>query len=247
MEHAADPLWFTILLNKLLAHPVAAGLAAVGMEAEHPLALISDHVAMQVLVLLILFTTALILRRQLSVTKPGNFQQITEVVVQFMANMLEEMAGNGSRRYLALIGSLGLFVAACNVIGIIPGFGSPTTENTATTGCALVAFLYYHFHGVRVHGIFKYLKHFLGPVFAMSLIMVIVETVSHFARILSLSARLWANMNVSTQLEHVFAGLVPIGIPVIFMGLHLFVSLLQAYIFMLMPTVYLGAAVTEEH
>lgn len=247
MEHAAEPLWFTVLLNKLLAAPVAAGLAALGIEVEHPAAPIPDHVAMQVLVVFILFVGAFTLRRQLSVTQPGKFQQIMEVVVQFITDMLDEIIGHDGRRYLALIGTLGLFIVVCNLIGIIPSFHSPTANIQVTLGCATAAFLYYNFHGVRQRGVVGYLKHLCGPVLAMAVLMFPIEVVGNLGRMLSLSVRLYANMSVGTLLEEVFGGLIPIFVPAIFMGLHLFVSFLQAYIFMLLPSVYIGIAVAEEH
>ena len=116
-----------------------------------------------------------------------------------------------------------------------------------TLGCATAAFLYYNFHGVRQHGVVGYLKHLCGPIMAMAILMFPIEVVGNLGRMLSLSVRLYANMSVGTLLEEVFGALIPIFVPAIFMGLHLFVSFLQAYIFMLLPSVYIGIAVSEEH
>ena len=247
MEHAAAPLWFTVLLNKLLAGPVTAGLTALGIQVEHPEAPIPDHIAMQVLVLLILFAVAFVLRRKLSVTQPGRMQQAFELVVQFIRSLLDDVVGHDGRRYLALIGTIGFFVVVSNLIGIVPSFHSPTGNIQVTLGLAVVAFLYYNFHGMRQHGVVGYLKHFCGPILAMAILMFPIEVVGNVGRMLSLSVRLYANMSVGTLLEEVFAELVPVFVPAIFMGLHLFVSFLQAYIFMLLPAVYIGIAVAEEH
>jgi F-type H+-transporting ATPase subunit a len=108
-------------------------------------------------------------------------------------------------------------------------------------------FLYHNYQGLRHHGILGYLKHFCGPVLAMAIIMFPIEIISNLGRMLSLSVRLYANMLVGGLLDKVFGGLIPVLVPVIFMALHIFVSLLQAYIFMLLPAVYLGLAVAEEH
>ena len=114
-------------------------------------------------------------------------------------------------------------------------------------GCALAAFLYYNFQGIRHHGVVGYLKHLCGPLMAIAIIMFPIEVIGNLGRLLSLSVRLYANMLVGGILERVFGGMVPIGVPVIFMALHLFVSLLQAYIFMLLPAIYISMAVAEEH
>ena len=247
MEHSAEPLWFTVLLNKFLVSPVTAGLTAMGIEVEHPGAPIPDHVAMQVLVLLILFAVAGLLRRKLSVTQPGRMQQAFELVVQFIRSLLDDVVGHGGRRYLALIGTLGLFVAVSNLIGIVPSFHSPTGNIQVTLGLAVMVFLYYNVQGMRQHGVMGYLKNLCGPILAMSILMFPIEVVGNLGRMLSLSVRLYANMSVGTLLEEVFAGLVPVFVPAIFMGLHLFVSFLQAFIFMLLPAVYIGIAVAKEH
>jgi F-type H+-transporting ATPase subunit a len=74
-----------------------------------------------------------------------------------------------------------------------------------------------------------------------------IEVFSNFLRMLSLTARLWANMLVGDILEGIFTGLIPILIPAVFMGLHVFVSFMQAYVFMLLPAVYISFAVSKEH
>jgi len=112
----------------------------------------------------------------------------------------------------------------------------------------MFAFLYYNIEGVRAMGLLKYLWHFTGPVWWLAPIMLPIEIFSHLARNLSLSVRLFANMFAGEQVTTVFLHLVPIGVPIIFMGLHIFVAFLQTYIFMLLTLIYLGgAAHTEEH
>jgi F-type H+-transporting ATPase subunit a len=161
--------------------------------------------------------------------------------------MCEEIIGHGSGRYVAMLVSLGVFVVLCNLLGLIPTLQTPTAHVQVTLGCAVAAFLYYNFQGVRQHGVLGYLKHLCGPMLAIGFLMFPIEVIGNLGRLLSLSVRLYANMMVGDLLEAVFGALVPVLVPVIFMALHIFVSLLQAYIFMLLPAVYISMAVSEEH
>jgi F-type H+-transporting ATPase subunit a len=140
-----------------------------------------------------------------------------------------------------------LFILLCNLIGLIPGFEAPTATPSVPLGCAIVAFGYYNFQGFRKHGVIGYLKHFFGPVWWLAWLMLPIELISHLARMLSLTIRLFANMFAGDMVTLVFFSLIPIGVPVLFLGLHIGVSLLQTYIFVLLTTVYLAGAVAEEH
>ena len=116
-----------------------------------------------------------------------------------------------------------------------------------TLGLAVPTFLYYNFYGVKEQGVVGYIKHFAGPVWWMAWLIFPIELVSHLARIMSLSVRLYANMFAGDLVTLVFFSLVPVGIPVIFLGLHLFVSLIQAFVFTLLTMIYLSLAVSHEH
>jgi F-type H+-transporting ATPase subunit a len=208
-------------------------------------------------VILTLGAVALILRARLSVENPGKLQHVAEEIVGFANSTAEEIIGHGGGRYVAMLGTLFVFVAMCNLLSLIPTLGvpdaalkievSPTGLIQATLGCAVAAFLYYNYQGLREHGVVGYMKHLCGPLMAIAIIMFPIEVIGNLGRLLSLSVRLYANMLVGGILEQVFGGMFPIGLPVIFMGLHLFVSLLQAYIFMLLPAIYLSMAVAKEH
>jgi|SRR6516165_6003479 F-type H+-transporting ATPase subunit a len=243
---AEHELWLTALLNKLIGGPLALLLIKLGFHPDtgHP---IPNQIAMELLVIALILIGALILRPRLSVENPGKFQQMMEVVVEFTENMTDEMIGPGGRRYVTLIGTLGIFVALCNLLGLIPTLGTATASIDVTLGCALVCFLYYNYHGFRQHGIVGYLKHLCGPMMAIAVLMFPIEVFSNAFRLLSLSVRLWANMLVGDLLEGIFTGLIPIVVPALFMALHIFVSLLQAYVFMILPAVYISMAVEEEH
>jgi F-type H+-transporting ATPase subunit a len=240
-------LWLTAILNKIFGGVLSALLSALGIhvaDAAHP---IPNYLAMELLVAALIIMGALILRKKLSVESPGTFQHIMETIVEFVRDMNEEIIGHGSARYVAMIGTLGIFIGICNILGLIPTFSTPTGHIQVTLGCAVAAFLYYNYQGVRHHGVAGYLKHFCGPIMMMAIIMFPIEIVGNVGRLLSLSVRLYANMFVGDILEAVFTGLIPIGVPALFMALHLFVSALQAYIFMLLPAIYISMAVSEEH
>lgn len=239
-------VWFTTLLNKLIGGPVAALLTRMGFHTDsaHP---IPNYVAMQVMVVLLVLLGALALRRRLSVENPGKFQQIMEVFLEFVEKMAEDVIGHEGARYVVLIGTLGLFVTLCNLMGVFPSLGTATASISVTLGCAVVCFLHYNYHGFREHGILGYLKHLSGPLWWIAILIFPVEVISNTLRMLSLSVRLWANMVVGHLIETVFSSLVPVLVPALFMGLHVFVCFLQGYIFMILPTVYISLAVSKEH
>lgn len=243
MEHE---IWFTGILNKVLGGAVASLLGALGVHAD-PAHAIPNYIAMELLAIIVLVTMALALRRVLSVEQPGKLQQSMEVAVEFVRGMGQEIIGHGSDRYIPMLGTLGLFILLCNLLGLIPTLETPTGNIQVTLGCAVAVFLYYNLQGIRHHGLLGYLKHFAGPIWWMAWLIFPVEIISNVFRLLSLSVRLYANMFVGGLLESVFTALIPIAVPTAMMGLHVFVSFIQAYIFMLLPAVYISIATAEEH
>lgn len=242
-----NELWFTAILNRLLAGVVSPLLTAIGVaphDAAHP---IPNFIAMEVFVILLILVGVFILRSQLSVENPGKFQHIMEVAVEFVRDLAHEIIGHDSQRYVPMLGTLGLAVLISNVLGLIPTLATPTGQIQSTLGFAVAAFVYYNYQGLHHHGPIGFLKSFCGPMLILAPLMFPVELISNVFRLLSLSVRLYANMFVGELLEHVFGSLVPIGIPALVMGLHVFVSFIQAYIFVLLPAVYLSMAVAEEH
>jgi len=188
----------------------------------------------------------LIVRFSLSVDRPGALQHSVEGIVGFVEQQSREIIGPHSEGFTPFLVALGLFILFCNLIGLIPGFESPTAVPIVPLGCAVVAFCYYQAQGFKHAGV-KYLAHFAGPMPILAPLMVPIELISHLARVMSLTIRLFANMFAGDMVTLVFFSLVPIGIPVAFLGLHIGVSLLQTYIFVLLTTVYLSEAVAEEH
>jgi F-type H+-transporting ATPase subunit a len=148
---------------------------------------------------------------------------------------------------LALFGTLFVFILFSNLLGVIPGLESPTMFPQVPLGCALVTFAYYNWMGIRANGIGRYLAHFAGPIPAMAPLMAPIELISHMARPLSLTVRLFANMYAGEQVTLVFISLAYLVAPALFMGLHVFVAFLQAYVFTLLTMTYVGQAVAHEH
>ncbi|HEY1463645.1 MAG TPA: F0F1 ATP synthase subunit A [Terriglobales bacterium] len=241
-----EQLFVTEFLNRYLAGPVTVLLRMVHFEPKYPLAPISNSVAMELLVFVFLLLLFVLVRSGLSVERPGGLQHLFEGVHGFVQGQSEEIIGHHSERFTPFLVSLGLFILISNLLGLIPGFESPTGVPVVPLGCAILAFLYYQAQGFRKNGI-GYLKHFLGPMWWLSPLMLPLEIISHFARILSLTARLYANMFAGDMVTWVWFSLVPLGVPIIFLGLHAFVAFLQAYIFILLTMAYLSGAVAEEH
>ena len=241
-----EQLWFTALLNRLFAGPVTGLLRAVHIEPHHPNAPLSNSFAMELLVFGFLVLLFVLLRSRLSVESPGALQHAFEGIEGFVQGQSNEIIGHHSEPYTPFLATLFFFILFCNLLGVFPGFESPTAVPIVPLGCALCAFVYYQAQGFKHAGI-GYLKHFAGPMPALAPLMVPIELISHLARVLSLTIRLFANMFAGDLVTLVFFSLVPIGVPIIFLGLHIGVSLLQTYIFVLLTTVYLQGAVSEEH
>ena len=242
MEHE---LWLTALLNRILAGPANAVLDAVKWHHDpaHPW---SNWLSMELLVVAIIVVLFAILRSRLSVDKPGSLQHIFELVYEFVKGQADESVEHGGK-YIPYFGALFIFILFMNLIGIVPGFESPTMTPAVPAGLAVCTFLLYNYWGAREHGIGKYLAHFAGPMPWLAPILIPIELISHLARPLSLTIRLYANMFAGEMVTLTFLSLTYLLIPAVFMGLHVFVALLQAYIFMLLTMIYVGSAVAHEH
>jgi F-type H+-transporting ATPase subunit a len=241
----AHEIWLTRLFNDHLAGLGNAILGALGMHTDpRPWA---NFITMQLLVALIMLVLFGLLRSRLSVDKPGQAQQLFEVIYEFLRGESEDQIGHDGHKYVFYFVTLFVFILFCNLIGIIPGFESPTMVPSVPAGCAIATFLYYNLMGVQANGILQYLKHFAGPMILLAPLMIPIEIMSHMARPLSLTIRLFANMFAGEKVTVVFLSLTYFAVPAIFMGLHVFVSLLQAYIFVLLTMMYVAGAVAHEH
>lgn len=243
-----DQLFFTAFLNRIFAGPVDALLRAVHIEPHYPDAPITNPVAMQILVAFGMIIFFAIVRSRLSVDKPGALQHTTELIHEFGQDQSKDIIGAHSERYVPFAITIFVFVLLCNLLGLVPGFVSPTQFPYVPFGLAICTWFYYHFHGVREQGIVHYTKHFAGPVWWLAPLMFPIEIISHCARLMSLTIRLFANMFAGEMVTLAFFSLVPLGIPLIFMGLHVLVAFVQAFIFFVLTMIYLtGAVSVEEH
>ncbi|HXA00333.1 MAG TPA: F0F1 ATP synthase subunit A [Candidatus Dormibacteraeota bacterium] len=272
MEEHVSPV--TVFVNHLLSPLANAVLNALHLKPEDPNLPIPQHVVMALLVLVILTLLALILRMRLSVEKPGAMQQIAELLLTNpmrvgIRDTLDDAAGHHARSFIAFVGSISIFILFSNLMSLFPLFSAPTGEKTVPLACAILTFLYFNYQGVHHLGPVHYLKNFGGgsPPWIAPLIF-LVEIISTLARLLSLTVRLYANIFASDAIYGLFLGLLtgisvwgwhkspvlgvvfgifPALIPLLFIGLHLLVAVIQTFIFTVLPSVYLGMATAEEH
>jgi F-type H+-transporting ATPase subunit a len=242
--HDENP--FTALLNRYFGDLATRVLHAVHVQPYNAQAPITETFAMEILVLGLLLLFFVLVRISLNVENPGPIQQIAEMLHGFVSGQADSIIGPDAQRYVAFTTTVLVFVLLSNLLGMVPGLIAPTSVPTVPLGVALLCFFYYHYHGIREQGA-GYLKQFVGPIWWIAPMMLPIELISHFARILSLTVRLYANMFAGEMVTLVFFSLVPIAIPLVFMGLHLGVALIQAYIFMLLTMIYVSQSVAHDH
>ncbi len=179
---------------------------------------------------------------------PMGLQNVYESIISAILSVAKDIIGEElARKYFPLAGTIALYVFFSNMIGIIPGFESPTASWSFTLVLALIVFFYYHFEGVRVQGFFKYFAHFAGPVKWLAPFMFPIEIISHFSRIVSLSFRLFGNIKGDDMFLLIMLLLVPWAVPVAPFMVLFFMGILQAFVFMILTYVYLaGAVLTDE-
>jgi F-type H+-transporting ATPase subunit a len=234
-------------LNHLFGGVALALMHLVHYQPADPSAPIDGSFAIELLVAAGLILFFLFVRLTLSVEKPNSAQQIAEMIHEFTGGQAEQVIGHGYERFQAFVTCILLFILINNLLGLVPGIVTPTSKPIVPFGIAVLTFLYYNFHGVRVQGPVGYLKQFAGPVWWMAWLLIPVEIVSHLARMMSLTIRLYANMLASDLLILISFSMLPLIAPVAFLGLHALVAVIQAYVFMLLSIIYLGMAVSHEH
>jgi F-type H+-transporting ATPase subunit a len=188
-------------------------------------------------------------------------------------DLLEENVGHGGEKYIAFTGSISVFILLANLLSVFPAFSAPTAFVYVPLACASLTFIYFNWQGLRHHGVGHYLLTFAGSPknaadYALAFLLFPVELISTAARLLSLTVRLWANIFASDMLYTIFLSLLvkltffawgkfavlgavlavlPIAVPMAFIGLHIFVAIIQAYVFTVLPSIYLGIATADEH
>ncbi len=208
-----------------------------------------DHVIMAMLAVAVIAALLIPVKRRLSVEEPSHLQQSLELVVSGLQSLLDDVIGEGmGKTFLPFVGSLAIFIFVCNIFGLF-FFLQPATANPSTTfALSITAFLFYNIVGVRKQGFFHYLRHFAGPVVLLAPLMVPIELISHLARVLSLALRLFGNIFGEHTATGIFFTLFPFVVPWPMMGLGIFGSLLQAFIFIMLTMAYIqGAVVVEQH
>jgi len=239
------------LLIRLLGEPpiekMSPGMAAFffpdGKEGWIP-----DAAIMTLLLLLLIAVLFPLAARRFQRDRPSKVQSFLELIVSFLRDLADETIGHGSRRYLPIIGGLFLFIAMGNLFGLFFFLQPPTGALSTTVALAVVSFVYFNYQGIKEHGLGGYLKHFMGPLLLIAPLFFVIEIIGTFARILSLSLRLFMNIFGEHTTTNVFASLVPVVVPWPMMALGIFTALLQAYVFALLTAVYVsGATAHEEH
>ncbi|MEK6534194.1 MAG: F0F1 ATP synthase subunit A [Thermodesulfobacteriota bacterium] len=177
---------------------------------------------------------------------PGRFQNVMEVIVEGIDTFLTDTMGPEGRKFFPLIATLGIYILTSNLLGLIPGFESPTANLNTTVSLAVVVFAMTHIVGIRVHGI-KYVKQFMGPVWWLTPLMMPIELISHLSRPLSLSVRLFGNIMGEDIVLAVVLLLVPLLVPLPVIVLMIFTSCIQTVVFMLLTMMYIVGAMEEAH
>ncbi len=208
------------------------------------------HQAAQVihswLVMAILIIGSLLLVRGLRII-PTKGQNFIEVILQGLENFMVEITGPEGKSFFPYIATVFLYILLSNLLGLIPGFISPTANINTTLSLALCTFVLTHAIGIKYHGA-KYIKHFLGPMLALAPLMLVIEMIGHLARVMSLSMRLFGNIFGKEKLLGILfglAGLYLAPLPILFLGI--LVSFIQAVVFMLLSIMYFAGAMEEAH
>jgi F-type H+-transporting ATPase subunit a len=206
---------------------------------------VPEHVMYTLFVFVILALLSLLATRRLAVY-PGQTQNVMEVIIGGFDSLLNEIMGENGRKFFPLVATIGLFILFSNLLGIIPGFESPTSNINTNAAMAIIVFLSTHVVGIKEHGL-KYFKQFLGPVWWLIPLMLPIEVISHISRPLSLTFRLFGNIKGEDIVLLVVLFLVPWFVPLPVFILMIFTSLVQTLVFMLLTMMYIAGAMEEGH
>ena len=225
---------------------------------EHPFTWVSvipglsalpGHAATSLLVTGALILFAYLANRQLATASDAaipddslTLRNLAELLVEGVSGMAEGVLGHRGRRYVHLYGSFFLFILCANLIGLVPGFAPPTSNFNVTFALGVTSFIAYNVYGFREQGV-DYLKHFVGPIWWLGILMVPLELIDNFVRPFSLALRLFGNMTGDHVVLEIFTDLTKVVVPVVFYALGAFVSLIQAFVFTLLSLVYVSLAV----
>lgn len=211
------------------------------------------HIYGSLLVILLLTISTIMVIRKIRKSEDrllpqGRFsvRDIYEIIVEGVLNLLEDVVGTKkARHFLPLIGTIFILILTSNLIGIIPGFKAPTSNINTNAAYALTVFIATQYYGFKEHGL-SYFKHFIGPVWWMAFMMIPLEILGHLVRPVTLSLRLFGNMNGDHMAVEIFSGMVPFLVPVVFLMFGVFVSFVQAFVFAILSLVYIALAIEED-
>jgi F-type H+-transporting ATPase subunit a len=228
----------------------------LGFLSHHKINHHNIHIFSSALIVLFIIFATLLVHRKLKkaeerlVPEPKTtLANIFEVSVEGILGLMEGIIGHDARKYFPLIGAVFIYIFLSNALGLIPGFLPPTDNINTNLAVSLTIFVYYTIMGIKAHGVVGYLKHFMGPVLFLGPLIAVIEIIGHIVRPVSLSLRLYGNILGDHLVLGIFSGLVPLFVPIVFLALGLFVSFIQAFVFSLLSTIYIGLATghEEEH
>ena len=205
-----------------------------------------EHVVHSWFVIIIMLLAAFFMSRRITIL-PEKGQNILEFIVEKLENFMVDITGPEGRAFFPYIATVFLYILICNLLGLIPGFISPTANLNTTLSLAICTFVMTHIIGIKFHGI-RYIKHFFGPVWALAPLMFVIEIIGHLARVMSLSIRLFGNIFGKEKVLGILFGLwglYLVPLPVLFLGI--LISFIQAVVFMLLSIVYFAGAMEEAH
>lgn len=206
---------------------------------------VGEHVTYTWLVMAILIVVSFLASRSLTMV-PSGVQNLMESVVGGIEGLIEETMGEEGKAYFPLIATFALFILVSNLLALIPGFYPPTANLNTNIALALTVFVLTHVVGIKKHG-FGYIKHFMGPILWLAPLMLIIELISHLARPLSLSLRLFGNMYGHEVVLMIFLALVPLFLPIPMMLMGVLIAFIQTFVFTLLAMIYIAGALEEAH
>lgn len=206
---------------------------------------VGEHVLYTWLAMAILLSAAWLASRKISLI-PGGMQNFMESVMAGFDGLIESVMGKDGKPYFPLIATIGMFVLVSNLLGLVPSCYPPTASLNTNAALALTVFTMTHYIGIKHHGI-HYVKHFMGPIIWLAPLMIIIEILSHLVRPISLSLRLFGNMYGKEIVLMIFFALVPLFLPIPIMFLGILISLIQAFVFVLLSMIYIAGSLEEAH
>ena len=215
-------------------------LAPLGLQSAS-----ADAVAYTWLIIIMLLLVSVLATKAIQAV-PTGMQNFMEVVIGGIENMIVETMGEHGRPFFPLVATLAIFILVSNLIGLVPGFFPPTANINTTAACAIVVFVMTHVVGVKEHGV-GYIKHFMGPIIWLAPMIFFIEVIGHLSRVISLTLRLFGNMNGHELVLMIFFGLAPFLVPLPMMLMGVLVSFIQAFVFMLLAMIYIQGSLEHAH